>query len=115
MSKHKDGKQNDEETENGGPEDMETKDVDDPCGSFGPVQRNAYIWFFSIMLLGSLLTYFLAGIDRRMFDTNGEHLDLAAYRQNRAAHSGIASEVVDVRQRATLTTAQKRLAESANN
>lgn len=85
---------------------------DDPCGEIGPVQRWAFVWFFSVIAIGLTLAYVLCGIDRRLYATNAGFLDYVSYRDNRRAATSIASDGVDERALGTLTHARAVLAET---
>ncbi len=76
----------------------------DPCASFGARERWAAVWFVSVVLVGSVLTYSLAKIDRFNYDTKGVYLDNAQYRENRLATTSIGSEKLDPRARSILSS-----------
>lgn len=84
-------------------------EIKDPCAEFGATQKWAVVWTLSAIILGSLLTYKLACIDRQQYDKKGVYMDYDAYRKNRAARTGIASEQVDARTKADYSTTQKGL------
>lgn len=81
----------------------------DPCGSSGPDQRWAYIWFVGVLLIAIPLTLQLASIDRWMYDNNGEMLNYKSYRENRTAQTSLKSESIDIRQDGELTAAEAKL------
>lgn len=71
--------------------------IPDPCGSFGPTQWWAVVWFLAVMIIGSKLTIFLAKSDHWMYEHNGEFLDYRAYHENRRATTSLGVEQVDER------------------
>ena len=86
---------------------------EDPCAGFGPMQRSALIWFFAVIVIGALLTFNGAKLDRWMYDNNGETLNYSNYRENRGALLGIESETLDPRQRGDLFSTTEHLTTSA--
>ena len=83
---------------------MATERSEDPCGSLGADQRWAVVWFFSIICIGSVLTYTLSRIDRYNFDSKGVYLDYDKYRENRLSTTSISSERSDSRATSLLAT-----------
>ena len=83
---------------------MATEISEDPCGSFGADQRWAVVWFLSVIVVGSCLTYTLSRIDRYNFDTKGVYLDYDKYRENRVSSTSIGSERSDSRATSLLAT-----------
>lgn len=81
---------------------------DNPCAEFGPVQKAATAWFAFVIIGGACLVCLLAGIDRHMWETNGEFLDYTQYRDNRDSFTAIGSERIDDRQRGVYSTANSR-------
>ena len=82
--------------------DSQTNSVEDPCADFGPVQRNALIWFVFVVIGGGILVSQLARIDSWMFANNAENLDYGKYRENRVAQYSLGSDAVDPRSRGAL-------------
>ena len=82
------------------------EETENPCGSFGPTQFWAYVWFVSVLVVGCAMTFVFATIDREMYDTGADPLDYNAYQENRAALSSIPSERNDPRSHGDLRTAQ---------
>jgi len=76
----------------------------DPCGTVGPTQRWAFVWFFSVIAIGSSLVFGLSRIDRFNYDTKGVYLDYDKYRENRKAIVSIPSERVDKRAQSLFST-----------
>ena len=87
----------------------EKKELNNPCKEFGPVQRLALVWFLGAVIVGVGLVYKFAQTDRWMYDHNAQVLDFNAYRENRQAQAGIASEQIDPRRRADLTAVEQKL------
>ena len=77
--------------------DSQTNSVEDPCAEFGPVQRNAIIWFVFVVIGGGILVSQLARIDSWMFENNAETLDYGKYRENRVSQYSMGSDDVDPR------------------
>ena len=91
---------------------------DDPCGSFGPDQKWAVVWFFSVIIGGAIFTSQLARIDEWMYRSNGEVrvfnarlIDFDVARENRRAATGIASERNDPRADGSFGRARASLSE----
>jgi hypothetical protein len=82
--------------------------ITDPCGEFGPVQKSALAWFFSVIAIGVFAVYQLCKIDRHMYDSNAETLDYSAYRDNRLAQVGIRSDLIDPRSHADSVSVIRR-------
>lgn len=68
----------------------------DPC-ALTPAGRWAMVWAFCVILGASILACKLCRIDRMMYSTGAPVLDMAAYKENRAAFTSIASENFDAR------------------
>lgn len=81
----------------------------DPCGSDGPTQWWALVWFMVALVGGMYLTYRLAVLDHWMYTHDAEVLDYEAYSENRKAFSSVPSEITDTRMRGDLHTAQKNV------
>ena len=77
--------------------DAKEDEVVDPCATMGRDQRWALVWFAIVVLGGAYLTYFLAGIDSGMWNTNAQYIEMGPYRQNRYAATAIGSEDNDPR------------------
>lgn len=88
---------------------MSEENIKDPCGEFGPTQFWAVVWTVCVIAIGSFMTYKLACIDSRQYETKGEYLNIPALKQNRRATTSIASERVDSRQKASYTSIQNSL------
>ena len=82
----------------------------DPCGVDGRYHRQAYVWFVCVVIIAALLTFYLARIDRWMFDTNARYLDDAKYRENRLGATSVASEDIDHRKYGDLRSAEAAIA-----
>lgn len=70
---------------------------DDPCKEFGPTQKWALVWFFSVILIGCAVVYNFARIDRFMYDSNAEYYNYQSYHENRLSQSTIRGDSVDPR------------------
>ena len=70
---------------------------DGNISSWGKTQKWALVWFFSAIIFGSCLTFFLSSTDMHLYKTNAETLDYTKYRENRKAFSAIPKDSVDVR------------------
>ena len=81
----------------------------DPCAVDGHYHKLAYVWFVCVVIIAALMTFYLARIDRWMYDTNGQYLDDAKYRENRVGATGIATEFVDPRKSGDFTSAERAL------
>ena len=82
--------------------------VVDPCGEFGPTQKWAVVWFFSVIIIGATAVYHLSKVDRMMYDTNAEFFDYGAYRENRKAQSSLRGDSFDPRSHGDLNSVLKR-------
>ncbi len=83
--------------------------VTDPCGSFGPDQRWAVVWFFCILFIGIGAVRLLRDTDNYNYKTNGEFYDYSKYRSNTVSKSHIPSEVSDDRMHGGYGDAVKKL------
>lgn len=82
---------------------------DDPCAEFGPTQRWAVVWFFSVIALGLFMTYRLSNLDRWMYDNNAETFNTESIRENRLAFTSVRSEQSDPRQQGDYFSALGKL------
>lgn len=91
-------------------EEFMSTDQADPCGSFGPDQRWATVWFFAAIFIGAALTVTLAKTDAYNYLTNGEYFDYDRWGANRRGQTGIGSDTHDPREDGRYETAAKRAA-----
>jgi len=82
----------------------------DPLGEFGPNQKSAVVWFFSVVAIGLAMVYILSGIDRTMYDTDAEFIDYSQYNSNRIASHMLATDTLDERQEASVTEVRANVA-----
>jgi len=75
----------------------ETSSHLDACGEYGPTQRWAVVWFFSVIIIGLTAVAVLRNTDYFNYTSNGEFFDYAAYRSNKVGSLYIGSEEVDSR------------------
>ncbi|MDD2941591.1 MAG: hypothetical protein PHC51_01360 [bacterium] len=68
------------------------------CANSKCGQAFAWVWFFSVIVIGSVGTYFLANIDAYLYSVKGRVLDYDAYRENRMASSSLGRDILDPRQ-----------------
>jgi hypothetical protein len=87
----------------------EHSSVTDPCGEYGPTQRWAIVWFFSVIALGLALIYTFRNTDAYMFHSNAEFFHYDTYRESRVAQASIGSDTVDERSRGDYVTAVSSL------
>lgn len=85
------------------------ENIENPCGEFGPTQKWAVVWFFSVILIGIGAVYTLRNTDYYNYKTNGEFFNYSAYRENRSAATSIASDSIDPRSHADLASARGEL------
>ena len=83
--------------------------LQDPCGEFGPTQRWALVWFFSVIVLGVAVVCTLRFTDYYNYINNGEFFDYNAYYENRASQTHIPTMADDSRMHADLATIESRL------
>jgi|GEM_PF-5228766 len=81
----------------------------DPCGDFTSVQRNAIIWFVTVVALGLFVVSRFTMMDRWMYDNNAEFHDPAALKENRYATGAIQSERLDPRQGGDMMTSLAKM------
>ena len=89
------------------------KFIEDPFANADQYQKNsdrwAFIWFFSVLIIGTIAVCTFKKIDRKMYDTNAETLNYRDYKQNRKAFSKIGTERSDARAHANLSTVSEKL------
>lgn len=65
--------------------------------TWSKTQTWAVVWFFSAILFGSCLTFFLSKTDFYLYKNNAETLNYSKYKENRKAGSSISKDSVDSR------------------
>ncbi|MFN8388660.1 MAG: hypothetical protein U0136_00045 [Bdellovibrionota bacterium] len=83
--------------------------VDDPCGSYGPTQRWAIVWFFAVILIGISAAFTFKNTDSYMYATGAENFDYKTYRETRLAQTSQVNDNVDERAQGDYATAVQRV------
>jgi len=87
--------------------------IEDPFANADEYQKRsdkwAFIWFFSVLIIGTITVCTFKTIDRKMYDTNAETLNYRDYKQNRKTFTKIGTERSDARAHANLSTVSDKL------
>ena len=73
------------------------REIENPCGTFGPDQRSALVWFLVVVIGGFCFVSYLCRVDAWMWINNAEVLNYTDYRHNRVASTTVGAERKDPR------------------